>query len=385
MKKSILVLVAIPVTIAAVHLAVKISNHEYLYRGISETYLKGRTGPAIDEYSIFPYRVVKKRTPQPLPQGHDYNRIEFPGKISGFFNEYGTIGFLVLRNDSLRYEHYWDNFGPASHTNSFSMAKTIVSILTGIALAENKIKSVDQQVGDFLPEFNTGEKSKITIRHLLTMSTGLDFDESYVSPFAYPAKAYYGTDLKSLTFRYKVAREPGKIFEYLSGNTQILGFVLEKATGMKISTYATEKLWEPLGSEQDAFWSLDQEQGDEKAFCCFNSNLRDFARIGQLYLHEGNWNGQQIVSPDYVRQSVEPEPLLEKDGTPNHRYGFSWWLLHYRQQNIFYAQGINGQYIIVFPEKKMVVVRLGKKRILKRINGHHEDLYSYIDAVIDGF
>ena len=261
----------------------------------------------------------------------------------------------------------------------------VLGIMIGIAIDEGKIKSVDQPVGDFLPEFKEGEKSKITIKHLLTMSSGINFDENYVSPFAYPAKAYYGDDLTKLTYSYKVIDEPGKKFKYLSGNSELLGFIIQKATGKTISEYMSEKLWKPLGAKNSAFWSLDHDSGVEKAYCCFNSDARDFARIGELYLDSGKWNGKQIVNPEYVLNSVKPADLVyENDGNKNTQYGYAWWLIpEYKGHYIYYARGILGQYIICIPDKKMVVVRLGKKREKPRDNQPPSDMLYYIDAALE--
>lgn len=360
-----------------------VTGRTYLYKGIANTYLKGRSGPSIDEYKIFPNREVRAGNHQPWIKSPQYNKSSIPASLEPKFKEMGTVAYVIIKNDSLVHEQYWDGYNENSVTNSFSMAKTFVSILTGIAIKDGFIESVDQPVGDFLPQFKEGDNSKITIKHLLTMSSGIDFDEDYVSPFAYPAEAYYGNDLEELTYKYKAIKEPGKTFEYLSGNTALLAFVLKKATGKNLSDYASEKLWKPIGAKNTAFWSLDHENGSEKAYCCFNSNAPDFARIGQLYLKNGNWNGNQIVPEDYVTESVKPAALVEITGKPNVKYGYKWWLLPgYKGMNIFYARGILGQYIVVIPEKKMVVVRLGKKRDKKQEKDHPLDLFNYIDAAL---
>lgn len=363
--------------------AIIVSGRTYLYKGIWNTYLKGRSGPAIDEYEIFSNREVKAGNYQAWPIAKDYNKSEIPAKHKAVFSRLGTISYIIIKDDSLRYEEYWDGGGENAVTNSFSASKTFVSILTGVALKEGKIKSLDQPVGDFLPQFREGDNAKLTIRHLLTMSSGVDFDEDYVNPFAYPAQAYYGNDLQNLTYEYKVAEQPGKVFRYLSGNTALLAFVLKEATGQSLSDYASEKLWKPMGAKNTAYWSLDRENGVEKAYCCFNSNARDFARFGQLYLDSGRWNGVQLVPEEYALQSVKPADLLDESGQPNDQYGFSWWLLKHKEQDVFYARGILGQYIIVIPDEKMVIVRLGKNRDKREGEDHPRDVYTWIDAALE--
>jgi len=384
------------------NIVILVSGRTYLYKGVWNTYLKGRTTASIDDYTIFENRAIKAGEKKEWPLGKDYNTSKPSSKFVSHLEKIETIAFLVIQNDSIRHEQYWGGYSDTSHTGSFSMAKTFVSILVGIAIGEGKIKSIDQPVGDFIPEYSAegefasggkeGKKANITIRHLLTMSSGINFDESYKSPIGFPAEAYYGTNLPELIFKYDAVEEPGKYFEYLSGNTQLLAFVLNKATGMSLSDYTSEKLWKPIEAEYDAYWSLDKKGGDEKAYCCFNSNARDFARIGKLFLDSGKWNGKQVVPANYVMESIKPADNIDKDlNSKNERYGYSWWLLpNYRPagqegkgHNIFYARGVLGQYIIMIPELDMIIVRLGKRRELTAVKGHPTDFYWYIDAALE--
>ncbi len=381
------------ILLVILNIAILVSGKTYLYKGFANTYLKGRVTADIDEYKIFDNRTVKAGSVHSQwALGKDYNASKIPSKYIGDMERMKTIAYLVIKDDSIRHEEYWGGYSDTSHTGSFSMAKTFVSILVGIAVEEGKIRSIDEPVGDFLPEYKEDNKSKITIRHLLTMCSGINFDESYTNPIGFAAEAYYGDNLRKLIFKYDAVGEPGKYFEYLSGNTQLLGFVLSKATGMSVSDYASQKLWQPIEAQHDAYWSLDRKDGDEKAYCCFNSNARDFARIGKLYLDSGKWNGKQVVPEKYVYESIQPAPTFEKDDhSKNNRYGYSWWLLpNYlpagqagKGHTIFYARGVLGQYIIMIPDLKMIVVRLGKKRELTSVNGHPTDFYRYLDAALE--
>lgn len=373
------------IVLVVLNLLIIVSGKTYLYKAIGNTYLKGRSGPSIFEYEIFANREIKAGDYQKWNIGGNYNSKTIAKNYLTHFADLQTIAFVVIKNDSMVHEQYWDGANADSHTNSFSMAKTITSVLIGAAIDEGKIKSVDQAVGDFLPEFKEGANAKLQIKHLLTMSSGINFDEDYVNPFAYPAAAYYGTDVKKLTYGYKVTEEPGQIFNYLSGSTELLGFIIEKATGKSPSEYASEKLWKPLGAKNSAFWGLDHENGTEKVYCCFNSNAPDFARIGQLYLDSGKWNGNQIISTDYVLKSVEPANLMDDFGKKNQKYGYCWWLIpDYKGHRIFYARGILGQYVICIPDQKMVVVRLGSKKEKKSPGEDHpKDLFYYIDAALE--
>jgi CubicO group peptidase (beta-lactamase class C family) len=232
-------------------------------------------------------------------------------------------------------------------------------------------------VGNYLPEFAAGEKATVKIIDLLTMSSGSNWDESYANPFSVTTQAYYGSDIYKVATGVKIIRPPGTLHSYKSGDTQLLGLIIEKATGKSLSAYAAEKLWHPMGAEHPALWSTDHTGGHEKAYCCFNSNVRDFARLGQLMLDSGRWKGHEIIPMDYYKASITPCKIPDETGQPCQYYGYQWWIIPSEQQ-IFYARGILGQYIVVIPSKKMVVVRLGKKRSPVRINGAPAE----VDALI---
>ena len=364
-------LAAVAMSTAAIYLSGKTYLYRALYYNVAD----------IDDNRIFEERLIPAANPQPWPISAHFNKAKLPEAFLESQKKLEMAAFLVVCHDSVRQEMYADGYGPESRTNSFSVAKSVVSMLVGVALKEGKIKSVDQPVADFLPEFRNGGKAKITIRHLLTMSSGLDWDESYNNPFSMTTEAYYGDDLKALIKRQEVETEPGKEFFYKSGNTQILAFVLEAATKMNLSDYVASRLWQPLGAEQPAEWSLDKKNGTEKAYCCLYSNARDFARLGQLYLTNGIWHGDTIIDPAYVKASLVPSGLPDKlTGAKGNFYGNQWWLIpQYKGQRIFYARGILGQYIIVVPEKELVIVRLGEKRGEKK-GMHLQDVYDLIDA-----
>lgn len=364
------------VIIAGVNAFIVLSGHSYLYR----TVLYQSAG--IDDLHIFPYSTVRaSRQPQPWPRSEDYNRKELTPALRQVLEDYDSTAFLVLHEGKIRQEVYWDNYSKLRNSNSFSAAKSIVGILIGVALDEGRIKSLDQPVADFLPSFDTPEKRPIRVGDVLRMASGLDFEENYKSAISDTAKAYYGKDLPGLIAELKVEVAPGTQYRYKSGDTQILGMILEKATGRSLAEYASEKLWQPLGAVHDAQWSLDQAGGVEKAYCCFYSNAHDFARVGYLYLHGGVFKGQRIVSADYVRQAVTPHALPGPDGQPTDYYGYQWWILQHKGQQVFYARGIHGQYVFAIPGLDMVVVRLGHERSEVIRNNHPEDVYSILDGV----
>jgi len=200
--------------------------------------------------------------------------------------------------------------------------------------------------------------------------------------------------------RQRVAENPGKAFIYQSGNTQVLGHVLEKATGVSLSNYTAIKLWGPLGAENPAYWSLDKENGNEKSFCCYYATARDFARIGSLIVNKGAFSGKRIVSEAYMNEVVKWGDLITKEGIKNQRYGLHFWAYKNGSEWVYYCIGFKGQFIITIPSRKIVIVRIGnvrdrdvsatdvslsntgmtKQNLVSQI-GHPRDLFVYLKMV----
>jgi CubicO group peptidase (beta-lactamase class C family) len=218
---------------------------------------------------------------------------------------------------------------------------------------QGKIKSLDQPVSDFFPQYKTGRAAKLTVGDLSTMSSGLAWDERYYSPFSITTRAYFDDDLSSTILKLPITEIPGKKFKYLSGNTQLLAMVLEKAVNMPLSKYISENFWKPMGAEQEALWQTDREGGIVKAFCCFASTARDFARFGKLYMQNGKWNGVQLLDSAFVAKSIVPHFAAAP------QYGYGWWLGDYDGKDMYYMRGHLGQYTIVIPTDKIIIVRLG--------------------------
>ena len=182
--------------------------------------------PKIDQYPIFENRIVKAGDPSPWQQAKAYNTCSIPDKYLPVFNNLGTVAYVVIQDSTLLFEQYWEDYSPESHSNSFSMAKSIVSLAVGCAIDDGMIRDVDQPVSDFFPEFGGYNGKPLTIRHLLTMSAGVDFQEAYSSPLSPTTQLYYGDDLRKIAFGMKEIAEPGINFIYQSGVTQLLAFVV---------------------------------------------------------------------------------------------------------------------------------------------------------------
>lgn len=278
-----------------------------------------------------------------------------------FLTDHRTVAFLVIHRDTVKYERYFKGYDQAQVHTSFSMAKSVVSMLIGCAIEDGFITSVDQPVTDFMPEMKKNGWDKVTVEHVLQMTSGMDFSESYVNPFGTAAKFYYGRRLYRNTERLKLQREPGTQFEYVSGNTQLLGIILERSLRAKgdqrsMTQYLNDKLWQPLGMEYPSSWSVDRKNdGIEKAFCCINAPARDLAKLGSLYLHKGNWQGQQLVPSEWVERSTR----VDTTNGSAQRYQYQWWLPS--ADGDFMAQGILGQFVYVDPSRDLVIVRLGTK------------------------
>jgi CubicO group peptidase (beta-lactamase class C family) len=354
---------------------VVVNGDTYVFFLLKNTVFQGRLGPTIDDYVIFENRTVEIGEPVEWELSDDYNKTIFTEDELQYNESFGSAAYLVIKDGALLFEQYWGEYSDTSHTNSWSMAKSVISHLVGCALQDGLIESVQDPIGKYLEEY---ESSSATIENILTMSSGFNYYEDYLNPFSYPARSLYGSDIREVHKRYKQISEPGKSFNYQSANTQMLAFLLMKVTGKNLSEYASEKLWKPIGAEQEALWSLDHKDGVEKAFCCFNSNARDYAKFGYLYLNKAVVNGDTLVPRSYYEKCISPAGYLSDGDHANERYGYQWWTVKMDDENIFYARGIQGQYIFVLPESNLVIVRLGQSRSSLRTKGHPNDVYKYI-------
>lgn len=355
-----------------------VTGHGYIIKAFWVVYLHGHTSAYIDDFKFFENEVIPASSnPTPWPIHNDFNSVKPTQKLTEINTELGTIAFLIIKNDSIWFEEYYDGFNQDSQTNSFSMAKSITSALLGKAIENGFIKSLDQPVGDFYPQYS---ETGLTVGDLSSMASGLDWDESYSNPFGMTARAYYDGDLAENILKLKVVDTPGVKFKYLSGNTELLAMVLQKATKKQLSNYLYESFWNPIGAENPALWQVDDKQNRlVKAYCCLGSNARDFARFGKLYKDYGKWNGQQVLDSTFVVKSIKPR----FEESPEYGYGF--WLSDFMEKQIFAMRGILGQYVIVIPEDDLIIVRLGHKVGEKTDLPFSSDFYDYIEAVYEMF
>ncbi|MCF8378362.1 MAG: beta-lactamase family protein [Bacteroidales bacterium] len=301
------------------------------------------------------YHFIKSYRNFPFEVPFSYYQEAAPSAFEAFLSDHETVAFLVLKNDVLIYENYFAGFDSTSIIPSFSVSKVFLSALVGIAIDEGYIYSTSQSITFFLKELPK-EFDAVTIDDLLNMRSGIDFDEAYNTPFADMAKYYYGTDLMKYITQLKIKEPPGINYDYVSVNSLLLGLIVERATNTKLSHYLEKKIWVPLGMESDASWSIDNEEDQTiKAFCCINAIARDFLKFGSLYLNHGRLNEKQIIPEKWIIKSTSI--INDSRDSQGYSYTYQWRVL---ENGTFFAKGILGQYIFVYPEKNMVFVRLGE-------------------------
>lgn len=377
------------------------SPFKYLIKGIRLTYLQGTNSAHFTDWYGFDTRLIRNGSKvSSLPKTFNVN-IQLSDTLRNMLEETESGSYLVFRNDSLVYEEYFNGFSDTHHLNSFSMAKTVTTLLVQKAIELGYIGSWDDRAKQYLPWLSGPFADSLSLRHLSTMTAGLDWNENYISPFGITAKAYYSDDIEGVMRGLGIVEKPGEKWQYQSGSTQLLSHILREAirtpqpvnaalnmddtfkTGIEtvklkntpeiemgegaplhkkiyanVSEFASEFIWDPLGMEAPAFWSLDRKKGNELGFCCLNAVSRDFGRLGLWVLNNGSWGDAKIDST-FLRLASQP--------FKDHRYGHSFWISNETPVPFYYFQGLNGQYICIIPSVNMVVVRTGKH--IKRMEG----------------
>ncbi|MCA4894734.1 MAG: serine hydrolase [Cytophagales bacterium] len=345
------------------------------FRGVKNIF-PTTTVPKPDRSDIFPM----SSKPYSLPTSFQVN--DSTVDTNAFLDFTLTDALIVIQNDTVRYESYSNGFKVDDHHISWSMSKSVVSALLGIAIGEGKIKSIEQTVTDYLPDFAGTGYDKVRIKDLLQMSSGVGFNEDYGdfnSDINLMGRYFaLGMPMADFAKTLKREREPGTYNHYVSIDTQVLGMILTKATGQSITQYMNEKLWSQIGSEAEAFWIVDKS-GMEFALGGLNATARDYAKLGQLFLDTGKWQGRQIVPREWVLASITPDaphvmPGKRANAELADGYGFQWWIPE-GSKGEFDAQGIYDQFIYIDPKSKMVIVKLSsnyhfkndKKRIFHEL------------------
>ncbi len=326
----------------------------------------------LSDFRVFPARAIQNAPPvfhfqtiensASLPSDFDK---AIPAESVGsraatldqFLERNGTVAFLLIKDDKLLFEHYYNGYDHASICTSFSTVKSFVSALIGIAVHEGLIDRLDDPIIKYLPELAAPHWQAITIRHLVGMSSGLKYHAHGFLPWDDDPRIYYTPDIRELARRARPGETPGVRFQYNNYNLLLLGMLIERVTRDTVSAYLQEKIWKPLGMEYPASWSLDsQRSGMEKMESGLNARAIDFAKFGRLYLQHGEWNGRQVVPANWVVESTTVE--ANADWT-NYRY--LWWIPR-SGKGRFMAVGNLGQFIYVAPDKDCVMLRFGRDK-----------------------
>lgn len=325
--------------------------------------------------AVFPARRIDAS-----PTPHTFPRAERPLDVSyrfdgerrtldGFLERITATGLLVLENGRIVHERYLNGADADSRLTSWSVAKSFVGTLVGMAAAEGRIDSLDDPITAYVPELAGTGYDGVPIRDVLRMASGVDFEEVYDDRLSdinrFFLKVFlFGWRADEATADYGRVRPPGEVFHYISLNTQALGMLLRAVhDGRPLPGILEEKLWHPLGAGA-AFWNVDRDAagGTALAFCCLNARLQDYARLGQLYLQEGRWRGERLLPADWVRAATEPDaPFLEPGASPYpygpRGYGYHWWVPAGYEPGEYFASGVWGQYIYVSEPDDLVIVR----------------------------
>ncbi len=302
--------------------------------------------------SVFYFEKASSQIPFSLPSAFQSDSLSF----DSFLEKHKTLAFLVIKNDTIVYEEYYRDYDSSSVIPSFSVSKVFVSALLGIAIQNGCIESVHDSISKYIPELQHKGFDQLSLLNLLNMRSGLDFKEAYTTPFADMAKYYYGQNLKKYVSKLTVEEKPGARYNYQSVNTLLLGIAIENACNKRLPELLSDEIWSKIGTSYNASWSVDSKKHHTtKAFCCINATPKDFGKFGSLYLHEGNWNGEQIIPSEWVKRSTTIQnDSRDSQGYP---YAYQWRVL---KSGSYFAKGVLGQYIYINPTKKVVIVRMGK-------------------------
>lgn len=319
----------------------------------------------IKQYSWYTPKVKIEGTNINLPYaktGEDNISQEAIKQIVDYAKNNNSLGVMVVHHGKIVAENYFRDWSDQLAGDSESMAKSVLAIMIGIAIDQGKIFSENDPVSLYLPEWRNDERRRIKIKNLLQMTSGLRNSSSTSSPFSDLAKLHLGFDAKNLALSIPAEISPGRKFDYNNVNSQILGILLERVTGKSYAEYVSENLWKPLGASDAEVWV--DNTGTARTYCCLFARMKDWAKLGLLVMHNGKWNGKQIVSKEWIEKMITPSRKAAN-------YGLHIWLAkssafkRYRlkdnfiDENMIFFDGRSKQRVFIFPDKDMVVVRVG--------------------------
>jgi CubicO group peptidase (beta-lactamase class C family) len=334
----------------------------------------------ITDYRIFPERTIAKSSKSynyAYALDEDFRNLTIQYKSGGqqaaqnldaLLERNGTTSCIIVHRDKILYEAYFNGYDAQSVETSFSSVKSLDSLMIGMAIEDGYIQSVNQSISEYIPEFRGTRFEDITIENLLMMRSKIQYEEGFLW-FTDDAKTYYMPDLRDLALnRMRIDDNYAGQFHYNNYHPLLLGIILERATGMHVADYFQRKIWDKVGAEYDASWSLDSDSsGFEKMESGLNFRTVDYAKVGSMLLHGGVWNGNTVINKNWIALStIAPKPLSQSDidsdflRDKNVGYQYMWYSVENAQGGSdFFSAGKYGQYIYVSPENEMVIVRTG--------------------------
>lgn len=302
-----------------------------------------------------PFQFLKEENVS-LADGFRFKGRFYP--TEGFLEDTKTSALLVVKDDVIKYEKYFYGGDPQTLFSSNSMGKSFVSALMGIAVAEGAVESIEDPIGMYVPEFAGTDLESIPIRACLQMASGIDFNED-TDMSRFSMRTLMGTPSMKVIADHGVQEEPYTHRRYQSINTEILGQIIKNATGRSLAEYMEEKLWKRIGAEQDAYWTL--SNGTELAMGGLSVSLRDYARFARLYLNGGSFRGEQILTKEWVRDSMDVSVAYSRPGANQDvynaiGYGYQWWVPE-GDRGEFMAIGVYGQWMYADPSRQIIIVK----------------------------
>ena len=371
MKKSVINLSILTILLVAVYLVVSSRTDTFTGRWLAWK------SSDVDDYLRFPKEQIKTNPPTFYFEAEDkvipFDQIsyQYKGKpktndLETLLESTSTTAFIVVKDDKIQYEGYFNGTDRESVVTSFSIAKSITSLMVGMAIDDGYIGSLDDSVTTYIPGLLEVDLQyqDITLGHLLSMKSGIAFKDTDI-PWHDKSRAYYHPHLRDVVLDLPIANPPGEAFVYNTFNPIILGIVLEEATGQTVTQYFESRFWQRLGMEFDASWSIDSlEDGMAKMESGLNARAIDFAKIGRLMLSGGNWDGDQVISKDWIELSmrIDSENNVAKFGE-NIYYQIAWWIYGPTETTAYTVSGWGhlGQYLYIFPDEDVIVLRFGKE------------------------
>lgn len=389
--KFFIVVLAITVLLLVIYLLVSSRTDTFTGRWVAWK------SSEVDDYLLFPFETIERpastfyfeKSDQDFPISdinYEFNGQAQNANLEALLEETGTSAFIVIQGDVVLYEKYFNGYQRDSIVTSFSIAKSLTSLLVGMAIEDGYIQSLDDSVTQYIPELSQVDPAyqEITLQHLLSMKSGIAFKDTDI-PWHDKSRAYYHPYLRQVVTQLPIEESPGTTFVYNSFNPIILGIILEKATGQSVADYFESRFWMRLGAEYDASWSLDSEEdGLAKMESGFNARAIDYAKVGRLVLNQGEWDGSQIISAEWVNNStkIESTNLVPRIGE-NVYYQNGWWVIGPTAKDKYtvFGWGHLGQYLFLFPDEDMMVLRFGKE--IGRVDSWRQIAQQIVNGVVD--